>query len=278
MHRVIRLFTILITSIAVVACSQHQTAPISSRQAPVVTQTDTHTVRAGETLYSIAWQYNLDYRYLARLNGINRSYLIYPGQKIILKPTKGAVQASRSYTPSNTPVAPAKPSKQPSRAKPAVGKKTPPTVTARSDKTPSSITRPAPKSNTFSPPEWRWPVGGEVLTNFSGTGGSAKGIDITGKKGESVLAAAAGKVVYAGSGIRGYGNLVIIRHNTQYLSAYAHNRIIDVKEGEKVAAGQRIAEIGSTGIGAKNRTLLHFQVRKDGNPIDPITVLPKRNF
>lgn len=282
MHMVIRLFSILIILLVVAACSHHQTAPISSRQPPTVTKVDTHRVQVGETLYSIAWQYSLDYRYLASLNGINSNYLIYPGQQLRLKPPKDAtikkpIPTTATQKTQAKPIIAPPPKTQPKAQAPRVNKP-PTTVVKRSDKSPVSTKPVLPKTNTFSTPNWQWPAQGKVLTNFYAKNNETKGIDIAGKKGESVLAAANGKIVYAGNGIRGYGNLVIIRHNAQYLSAYAHNHRINVKEGEQVTGGQRIAELGSTGTGAKNRTVLHFQVRKSGKPIDPLTVLPKRNF
>ena len=265
----------MIGFLILVSCTQHQTAPISSRQPPTVTQVKTHIVKVGETLYSIAWQYNLDYRYLASINGVGSDFLIYPGQRLALKssqqlPLKKPLQAK--------PQVAAKPALRPSpKASPVV--KTPsPTDKKRSNKTPVTIPEKIAKTNVLTQSSWQWPARGKVVTNFYSSSASGKGIDIAGKKGESILAAADGKIVYAGNGIRGYGNLVIIRHNAQYLSAYAHNDKINVKEGEQVTGGQRIAELGSTGVGAKNRTILHFQVRKNGKPIDPMSVLPKRNF
>jgi len=289
---VIRPINILIVFLILSACGQHQTAPISSRQPPTVTQVDTHKVQSGDTLYSIAWQYNLDYRYLARLNKISTNYLIYPGQVLNLKPSKDAkaikpapaIVAQKPPKPAITTAVPKPRASVVNKPVPKVKPKAPPvkppvkTVVKRSEKATPPVASSKPKSNTLSAPQWQWPARGKVLTNFYSKQSESKGIDIDGKKGESVLAAANGVIVYAGNGIRGYGNLVIIRHNDKYLSAYAHNDKINVKEGEQVTGGQRIAELGSTGVGAKNRTILHFQVRKSGKPIDPLTVLPKRNF
>jgi len=235
-------------------------------------------VRPSETLYSIAWQYSLDYRYLASLNGINTDYIIYPGQRLRLKPPANTVARPRPpIAVTKKSQAPVKSTPQAKVIKPIV-KKTPPVNTKRSDKTSSTSAQTSSKSDSAAAPTWRWPTKGKVLTNFYTGSAAGKGIDINGQKGESISAAAAGVVVYAGNGIRGYGNLVIIRHNANYLSAYAHNDKINVREGEQVKGGQRIAELGSTGSGARNRSMLHFQVRKGGKPIDPIKVLPKRNF
>ena len=118
---------------------------------------------------------------------------------------------------------------------------------------------------------WLWPSSGAVVRSFSGT--LHNGIDIDGKAGDRVKATAAGRVVYAGSGIVGYGKLLIIKHNDVYLSAYGHNRSLLVGEGEQVAAGQQIAETGSS---ATNSVKLHFEIRRDGRPVDPLTLLPRR--
>uniref|UniRef100_UPI0032B300D9 glutamate-cysteine ligase family protein n=1 Tax=Marinobacter nauticus TaxID=2743 RepID=UPI0032B300D9 len=120
---------------------------------------------------------------------------------------------------------------------------------------------------------WHWPHSGTVIANFSSSGKVNKGIDIAGNPGDAVKAAADGSVVYAGNGLLGYGNLIIVNHNEHYLSAYAHNRKILVKEGEGVKAGQVIAELGNTGT---DKPKLHFEIRKNGNPVDPSRYLPRR--
>ena len=127
----------------------------------------------------------------------------------------------------------------------------------------------APKKPTALPVKgWRWPVNGKLISKFSGNN---NGIDIAAKEGAPVVAAAAGEVVYAGSGLRGYGNLIIVKHNTSYFSAYAHNRKMLVKEGDKVKGGQKIAEVGDTGA---DRVKLHFEIRRDGSPVNPLNYLP----
>jgi len=120
---------------------------------------------------------------------------------------------------------------------------------------------------------WSWPTKGPVIESFSLSGRINKGIDLAGKNGEPVFAAADGKVVYSGTGLVGYGNLIIIKHNETYLSAYAHNSRLLLKEGDKAKAGQKIAEIGSTGA---NRDKLHFEIRRDGKPVNPMKYLPGR--
>ncbi len=217
-----------------------------------------YTVRRGDTLYAIAWRYGLDYRAVARLNGIDNRYIIYPGQKLRLKSSSSAAKASRAKNSSSASL-----STQSSVAK-----------TARPDNagTGSSVDRSGKLAPTATV-RWQWPVAGPLLARFSSGSTPNKGVDLAGAIGDPVRAAATGKVVYAGSGLLGYGNLVIVNHNEQYLSAYAHNSRIFVKEGDTVKAGDKIAEIGSTGT---SRPMLHFEIRRDGKPVDPLKYLPKK--
>ena len=120
---------------------------------------------------------------------------------------------------------------------------------------------------------WKWPASGPVIETFATAGQVNKGIDLAGRRGEPVYAAADGKVVYSGTGLVGYGNLIIIKHNGTFLSAYGHNSRLLLKEGQFAKAGQKIAEIGSTGT---NRDKLHFEIRRNGKPVNPLQYLPKR--
>ena len=122
-------------------------------------------------------------------------------------------------------------------------------------------------------PKWRWPTEGEVISRFVEGDPTRQGIDINGKRGQPVIAAASGKVVYSGNGLRGYGNLVIIQHNETYFSAYAHNQKVLVKEKDKVKSGQRIADMGNSGT---DRVMLHFEIRRNGKPSNPLKYLPKK--
>lgn len=242
------------------ACAASPRAPVENRQGVVraVDKPDVYTVRRGDTLYSIAWRYGVDYRQLARLNNIDKSYTIFPGQKLRLA---GSAPATASPPPSSTAAVKAPVAKP---APPAA----PPPVTK------SSSTRVTNKSPAPVSPEvagWLWPTRGKVVRKFSGT--VHKGVDIDGSAGDAVLATAPGKVVYAGSGIVGYGNLLIIKHNEVYLSAYGHNSRLIVAEGDSVRAGQQIAEKGSS---ATNTVKLHFEIRRSGKPVDPLKLLPKR--
>lgn len=240
---------ILTTLLALSGCSGTKyTAPVSDLTQPPAYKISSHTVARGETLYSIAWRYNIDVEDLAAANSIRTPYTIYPGQKLSLNTR----QASRK----TTPIA-----------------KDKNTVTPRSKNQPTSPIKKPTQSVSNGPTPWVWPANGKVIAAFGGRQALSKGIDIAAKKGESVLAAGSGTVVYAGDGLRGYGQLLIIKHDSSYLSAYAHNSKLLVKEGESVKAGQKIAEIGSSGT---DRDKLHFEIRRDGQPVDPIIYLPKR--
>jgi len=214
-----------------------------------------HLVQPGETLFSIAWRYGMDYRQLASTNSISSPYTIYPGQKIDIK--------NINKNPPQTVVRSVeKPSKPSTKKAPS-----PVVISRNSHNTPE-------KSAIAVETDWKWPSNGRLIGYFSTKKPVSKGIDIAGSLGESVLAAAAGTVVYAGQGLRGYGNLVIIKHDDTYLSAYAHSSRILVREQEVVKAGQKIAEIGSTGT---DKVKLHFEIRRNGKPVDPLRYLPSRS-
>lgn len=201
------------------------------------------TVRRGDTLYSLARQNNISVARLAAINGLNKPYVINPGQVLQLK-GKPVIQAG-SVTQNS-----------PDR----------PIATAAKIKTKVSPVESSRKVN------WQWPVKGKVIARFNKYKNDAKGIDIAGIEGNPVRAASAGKVVYSGNGLISYGNLVIIKHSRSYLSAYAHNKTLLVKEGETVKAGQKIAEMGKTGV---EKAKLHFEIRKNGKPVDPLRYLPR---
>ena len=213
-------------------------APGESRKSAV----QYHTVQPGDTLYSIAFRYGLNYREIASANGISAPYTIFVNQRLRLSGKQAVVNKSVS--------------KPKTAATQQVAK-----------------TKPVRKSQD-SKINWRWPADGKVINNFSPSGSLNMGVDISGRMGESVRAAADGIVVYAGGGLRGYGNLVILKHADNYLSAYGHNRAIRVKEGQNVKGGQIVAEIGSSGT---DRQMLHFEIRRDGKPVDPLIYLPDRS-
>lgn len=267
-----RLIVISIMFLGLMACGSPQPAYVVDRAQPPsrkIPNSNTHQVNRGETLFSIAWRYGLDYRQLANHNKIRPPYTIYPGQRIrldvgaapkaVASPTRPAITPAR---PRPTTVAPATTKAPTTRATSPRSENATPKVT--------SVSKPP-----FSPgtPTWQWPVQGRVLSGFHGNNGLNKGIDIAGNLGQPVLAAASGQIVYAGSGLRGYGKLLIIKHNETYLSAYAHNDHLLVKEGDVVKAGQKIADMGSSGT---DRVKLHFEIRREGTPVDPMRYLPKR--
>lgn len=229
-----------------------------------------HLVKSGETLYSIAWQYGLNYQTLSLWNQIPPPYRIGVGQRIALQSgfTRPAVAQYKTPPPSK-PKAQTKPwQPRPERALEIA--KTP--EPAR-----SSVPLPRPPKGPVPPPSksptgWLWPTKGRVIAAFSETHGGNKGINISGSLGQPVIASGQGSVVYAGNGLRQYGNMIIIKHDEAYLSAYAHTQKNLVKEGDAVASGQTIASMGNTGT---DQAMLHFEIRKNGKPINPARLLPK---
>lgn len=247
-------------------CAPHSAAPIVSREPPPPNRIDFHEVSKGDTLYSIAWRYELDYQKLARANGILPPYTIHAGQRLTLDLSKAnmmpvPLRNSPSYS---------------SHKKPEVKKQTEKTVVVQrpAPKAPAQEQKPAPAVTAArSLPKtwtWRWPASGKVERYYD-AGKAFKGIYIHSGKGSAVSAAAPGVVVYAGSGLRGYGRLIIVKHSDVYLSAYAHNRRILVKEGQVLNSGQKIAEVGGD---IENPNRLYFEIRRDGKSVDPTGLLP----
>jgi len=223
-----------------------------------------HIVQKGETLYAIAWRYGRAFKELARANKIKAPYVIVPGEKINLE---------RAYFITKI------------RGKEGINNRSSnANVTKRkySTKNNNNVTK-NKKHNKLKNIEWQWPHIGPILAKYKRgargeKGGNApsslnKGLDIAGKLGSPIYAAAGGEVVYAGNGLLGYGNLVIINHNEMYLSAYAHNKEILVKEGQKITKGEKIARMG---LSENKRALLHFEIRRNGQPVDPMKYLPRQ--
>lgn len=221
---------------------------------------DDYVVRRGDTVYSIAFRNSLDYRQLARWNGIGSDYLIHPGQVLRLK---GAPPPPRP-----------KPRHQNGDIESVgmddvdIGKPTP--VVSNS---PPPEMPPAPEdySEVGGSYAWVWPTAAGVMRGYGQDG--SRGLDFGGREGQPVLAAAPGRVVYSGNALKGYGELIIIKHDEIYLSAYGYNRSRHVKEGDVVTAGQPIGEMGR---GPENRPLLHFEIRRSGKPVNPLEKLPAR--
>jgi lipoprotein NlpD len=232
----------------------------------------TYYVKKGDTLFSIAFRAGQDYRDLARLNRIGEPYTIYVGQLLVISQRGGYKTAVRGPVLADN-------SANKNYSIP-VKSKTPlntPKVVARQNQTRygqnQQVTEPEKTDNSTSNgnvSQWLWPVKGPVLAKFSHQEHGNKGLDIGGAVGTPIKAAAAGQVVYAGNALRGYGNLVIIKHNDDYLSAYAHNHRLLVKERDSVSAGQLIAEMGNTDA---DRVQLHFEIRFRGQSVDPLKYL-----
>lgn len=238
------------------ACSApHRPAPVVDRYNPSEKPPPYYVVSRGDTLFSIAWRYGFDVKRLANANNIAAPYTIFPGQTIQLKERYSAPTAS-----------------SPRAAKPPAEKRKP-KVNDKVKPRPVRPKAPAQVAYSAANESWRWPVKGPLTRGFVASGQEHKGIDIKGKMGEPVRASKSGVVVYAGSGLVGYGNLLILKHSERYLSAYGHNRRLLVKEGERVRVGQKIAELGDSGTDSAK---LHFEVRIDGKPVDPLKLLPRR--
>ena len=235
-----------------------------------------YAVRPGDTLIRIGLENGQNWRDIVRWNGIENPNLIEVGQVLRVVPPGTDAGAAAAK-----PVPAARAEARPLDAKVPASSASMPAGSAASVPTAvvaASAPAPAQASSAAPPPRegdddvnWMWPASGAVSGGFED--GKSKGLAILGKAGDPVLAAADGRVVYAGSGLRGYGNLVIVKHNSTYLTAYAHNQSLLVKEDQPVRRGQKIAEMGATDA---ERVQLHFEIRRQGKPIDPSKLLPQR--
>ncbi|MDH4051286.1 MAG: peptidoglycan DD-metalloendopeptidase family protein [Rubrivivax sp.] len=221
-----------------------------------------YTVKAGDTLIRIGLDAGQNWRDIARWNGLTPPYPLEVGQVLRVAPPRGepAVVAAAPVVGAIKGEPPRSPDARPGATEPAPAAAVP--AAPASDSAPRD-----PDENV----NWQWPAPGAVITPFDNT--RSKGLSIAGQAGDPVLAAADGRVVYAGSGLRGYGNLVIVKHNNTYLTAYAHNQALLVKEDQVVRRGQKIAEMGSSDA---DRVQLHFEIRRQGKPVDPARYLPPR--
>ncbi len=286
----------LVSGLFLVGCSStHHRAPVEDRRAPAKSTSQPsadsrrevqtavpagpdsagkpgyYTVRPQDTLVRIALDNGQNWKDLARWNGLENPNLIEVGQ--VLRVVPPGVDPS---LPGTRAVTTAKAETRPIDSKPAAAP-----VSGSASGASVASAAPAPAVAASSAPtapaggddavNWMWPASGPVTTNFDET--KSKGLGIAGKAGDPVMAAADGRVVYAGSGLRGYGNLVIVKHNSTYLTAYAHNQTLLVKEDQAVKRGQKIAEMGSTD---SESVQLHFEIRRQGKPIDPAKLLPAR--
>ena len=257
----------LLTLLWLAGCASTTPAPVDTReQAPRGVQKSAagHRVKKGDTLYSIAWRYGLDYHRLAEWNRIDSSYRIYPGQVLRLSALSQSAVTATVKAPEPKPAV----DPPPPRTSPPPRKKAPAVA-----KPPAQPPKPASAAASGGALKWVWPARGAVVQTFRQGDRTRQGIRIAGKSGQPVVAAESGKVVYTGSGLPGYGKLIIIKHNKNYLSAYGFNRKLLVRDGGQVARGERIAEMGQSTDG---KSLLHFEIRRRDTPLDPLKRLPRR--
>ena len=260
----------------------------------------TYRVKRGDTLFYIAWITGNDFRDLAQRNNVAAPYSLEVGQTLQVGNASGtpitggnavtaadasaqgitnsAAQNSSAVVASKPTITYSEDSGEQSANKMLPNNKGTATAVTAPVTAPvvsSTTTVPTASSTSDSAPisTWRWPTDGKIIENFSATEGGNKGIDISGSKGQAIVATASGRVVYAGNALRGYGNLIIIKHNDDYLSAYAHNDTMLVREQEEIKAGQKIATMGSTGTSS---TRLHFEIRYKGKSVNPLRYLPQR--
>ena len=293
-------FSIIVLMLAMLAgCASRNSAPVIDRastpqpRAPaanvaqprvVETRPDTYVVKRGDTLFNIALDQGLDYRELAQWNNLSDPNRIQVGQELRLRAPDAVAQSSPIRAPGiaesrplgaqsggDAPKTEPRAGKQPySEENLALMQKGGEARPQPAPK-PAPVTQSAPSADEDDKVDWGWPVSGKLIAGFSEA--TNKGIDIAGKLGDPVFASAGGRVVYSGQGLRGYGKLIIIKHNNTFLSAYAHNKEILVKEGQNVVKGQKIAEVGNTDA---DQAKLHFEIRRLGKPVDPAKFLPER--
>lgn len=251
-----RLAALACVVVALAGCAELTRWDPEEGTRPVADRPEVYVVQRGDTLYKIAFTHRLDWRDVAAWNRLGDASRIYPGQRLrLVPPAGGPVQAGASRP---APQPQAQPQPRPETGRPAV----PPAST------------PGPARPVAGPaPQWRWPVAGPVVWRFGESRRNPTGIGIGGADGAEIRAAADGEVVYSGSGLIGYGQLIILKHNDSYLSAYGYNRTLRVAEGESVRSGQVIALMGR---GSADRPQLHFEIRRDGKPVDPLRFLPAR--
>ncbi|HEY0335333.1 MAG TPA: peptidoglycan DD-metalloendopeptidase family protein [Stenotrophomonas sp.] len=255
-ERTARTASLLVATLVLAACGTATVVKKSGSAASPVPRTSvarpgqTTTVRQGDTLYAIARRTNVSPLDLASWNGIASPSTIYPGQVLRLYPSSGAAPTRPVAGSAGTGAGSA-------AARPAA-------------RPPAAATTAAPVNSGFA---WRWPTDGVVVGNYVAGETTKQGMDIAGTNGQAVRAAADGVVVYSGAGLVGYGELIIIKHNEQWLSAYGHNRKRLVNEGQSVKASQQIAEMGRSGA---TRDMVHFEIRYNGKPVDPALYLPKK--
>ena len=266
------LYSLCILSLLVITGCTATYAPVEQRSAVVLKKQkysgkapNYYIVKKGDTLFSIAWVYGFDYKSIANNNRIKAPYRIYAGQKIYLKTAVVKKQAAKVKT---------KGVKTKSRVQKTAKKNTTAKYINKNNNN-KIIIVPKTSAGTVlknsSKLRWSWPIRGKVIQKFSPSRGK-KGIDISAASGSAIKSSETGKVVYSGQGLVGYGRMIIIKHNDIYLSAYAHNQSLLVIEGQFVKKGQTIARLGRSGT---DKFKLHFEIRKNGKPVNPLTYLPR---
>jgi lipoprotein NlpD len=243
------------------SCSSTTSLPASGREAREVV----HVVKSGETLYRIASHYRIDQQELASWNGIRDPNELRVGQRLRLVPPRGYVAAAPAPAARSADATPQPP---PTRA--TTGAPRPSTSTTAPPARAPTTTRPAakpPAAPKATALRWSWPTDGKVVARFGADGTIGSGLSIAGREGQPVRAAAAGRIVYAGGGLIGYGQLVIIKHDETFLSAYGYNSELLVTQGQDVARGATIALMG---LGPERQPRLHFEIRRNSVPVDPL--------
>ena len=231
-----------------------------------------HRVERGDSLYSIGWQYDQDYRQVATWNNLKPPYVLSPGQWLrVAPPTDVAQVPPEAAAGSRKRPPPPQGAHSAAVSAPTLDKSkvsAAPVITGAVPAPPPTATKPSPG---IASQAWRWPTRGELIRTFTADEPGKKGVDIRGRLGQPIWSAAAGRVVYGGNGLAAYGNLLIIKHDDNYLTAYAHNHKLRVQEGDSVIAGQHIADMGKSGT---EQVMLHFEIRYQGKRVDPLRYLP----
>lgn len=271
-----KLIAAALLGLLLAGCAVRPAPVVTVGQAPTVQPNQrVHVVVRGDTLYAIAWRYETTVAKLAQLNGLVPPYLIHVGNRLVLDPPVPADAAAGKVTAASGVVVMAVPEPeldtQPGPRPVVAGAPVLPPAPVAVPPAPGSPA-PVPTAAAASGWSWQWPATGNV-TRQHDSNGKFKGINIQSRPGTPIQAAAPGEVVYAGDGLRGYGQLIIVQHSEVYLSAYAYNRVMAVREGDKVTAGQRLGEVGGD---AANPGRLYFEIRKQGEPIDPTRLLPSQ--
>jgi len=305
MKLIIKFFLILLLASLLIACAVDQSpVPVVDGWKQNAAEGSNYRVQPEDTVYSIAWAFGMDYRDIVRYNNLSKPYTLHDGQSLRMSP--GANTPPQSYaeaspapvTVINKQMAATNVSTKPVQSQPAVPVKTlTSTPQVEKKQLAEAATQPsakqtstkdaAPKEKEIAAKEiedkeaaltavnssWLWPTKGRVVQGFSSAPGGNRGVNIAGKLDQAIVATGAGKVVYTGSSMKGYGKLIIIKHNDNELSAYAFNNQVLVKEGDYVKARQRIATMGKNDSG---QVLLHFEIRRNGKPVNPMLYLTVR--